>query len=256
MSNKERQEDLLKKLDESPMFHLSMASLELFHSNFLYWLYSVNSEVFKRIMTELIGPEVKWHEKWRVYREKFNYDLCISDTDKTNISKSDIWFVLENKVKSLPRKEQLDGYEKRTPNAEGRRILLSLVKNFPEEEEISKSSKWIIKDYHNLVEILYTYRDEFKDEYHKELINDYCDYVDNLSKYVNQNSQPQSIRAIKNVIEECEKYRISAVMKKLIYGNILLVCIKKLNEMINKRIDVVWEGDVSEILKDAKKRAG
>lgn len=255
MSNKKQQEDFFKSLDESPLFHLSMASLELFHSNFLSWLYSIYNEAFKRIITDLIGSDVKWPKKWKVYREKFNYDLCISNTDKKTIKKSDIWFVLENKVKSLPRKEQLDGYTEGTTKAEGRRILLSLVKNFPRKEEISKSSKWIIRDYDNLVNILRARIDEFKDEYHRMLIDDYCEYMWNLSQYVNENSQPQSIGEIEKVIKDCAERGISDVMKKLIYGNILLVCLERIRT-INKRIEVEWQGDVSKIFKHAKTESG
>ena len=108
-------------LKTSPMFKLSLSSKELFHSNFLEWLSNVDQGAFKRLILDMAGIEVDyvWPEVWRVRREYNNFDLCIVAYDqygKNEDEKIDddddfrILFVIENKVKSIPYKEQLERY--------------------------------------------------------------------------------------------------------------------------------------------------
>lgn len=105
---KKELELISKNLKSSPMFHLSLSSKELFHSNFLSWIGNLAKEnggkeyeAFKNIMKNCFGYDLP--EKWEVKREYKNLDFCI-------IADDNIAFVLENKVKSMPRKEQLDEY--------------------------------------------------------------------------------------------------------------------------------------------------
>lgn len=111
-------------LKTSPMFKLSLSSKELFHSNFLEWLSNVDQDAFKRLILYMADLEegYEWPEVWRVKREYNNFDLCIvaydqygednenekDINDDTNDSR--ILFVIENKVKSIPYKEQLQRY--------------------------------------------------------------------------------------------------------------------------------------------------
>ena len=131
-------------LKTSPMFNLSLSSNELFHSNFLYWIWQVNKECFKKIINSLIGKEDYWQKNWcgkelEVRREYKNFDLSIVEVldsakkeeggdNKVDKSTSEsenepengkystdglILFVLENKVKSIPYAQQLLKYNKK-----------------------------------------------------------------------------------------------------------------------------------------------
>lgn len=128
--------DAIKCLKTSPMFNLSLSSNELFHSNFLYWIWKADQETFKSIINKLIGENDYWEKNWgnkniEVRREYKNFDLSIvevcSNTDdskkdsntteyKTQEDQGDyntdglILFVLENKVKSIPYAQQLLKY--------------------------------------------------------------------------------------------------------------------------------------------------
>lgn len=42
--------ELKEKIEKSPMFQLSLGSKELFHTNFLYWLWKAEPNAFWRIM--------------------------------------------------------------------------------------------------------------------------------------------------------------------------------------------------------------
>ena len=107
-------------LEKSPMFKLSLSSKELFHSNFLDWLSNVKPEAFQKLIEKMAGlANYTWPEVWRVKREYNNFDLCIVAYDQykdNNDEKIDdeedfrIMFIIENKVKSIPYKEQLSRY--------------------------------------------------------------------------------------------------------------------------------------------------
>ena len=73
-------EDLVSKLEQSPLFNVSLASKELFHSNFIYWISQINKDVFKEIIATLLDADVedlKWGENWDVRREHEHFDLCV-----------------------------------------------------------------------------------------------------------------------------------------------------------------------------------
>lgn len=156
-------------LKTSPMFKLSLSSKELFHSNFLEWLSNVDQDAFKRLILYMADLEegYEWPEVWRVKREYNNFDLCIvaydqygednenekDINDDTNDSR--ILFVIENKVKSIPYKEQLQRY---AIEAEKLNILywkkkakeeLIIEPNNGQENHSTqieiKEGKWIIK---------------------------------------------------------------------------------------------------------------
>lgn len=112
--------EAINYLKTSPMFNLSLSSKELFHSNFLYWIWKLDPNAFKSLMATLLEDDIKnldWGDKWEVVREYNSFDLCVKhcDTSKkvygeTKIVSGNVLLVIENKVKSIPYKEQLDRY--------------------------------------------------------------------------------------------------------------------------------------------------
>lgn len=122
--------DILK---ESPMFQLSLASKELFHSNFLAWIGSWEGDKgpehpFRQLMNKLGASHAVerdlWGKDWYVAREYKNFDLCVLDSIPEDFESEDsddseengkkqphVLLVLENKVKSIPNIEQLHEYQ-------------------------------------------------------------------------------------------------------------------------------------------------
>ena len=49
----------IEKLKKSPMFNLSLSSLEPFHSNFINWLISIDKQEMSRAFSNLIGETLK-----------------------------------------------------------------------------------------------------------------------------------------------------------------------------------------------------
>lgn len=179
-------DDIIKSLKENPMFHLSLGSKELFHSNFLEFLWEQNPAAFLNILNETVTKEKdknqlqdliekidKNKEYLKLAREKEHFDICIFHNDGNKIVYD---IIIENKVKSIPYKTQLDGYvakiikKKQSPVC----ILLSLAQNFAEQAEIRKS--WNVIDYRELESKIKTYYSN--DKY----INDYCLLIKNLNE--------------------------------------------------------------------------
>ena len=155
-----------ENLKKSPMFKLSLSSKELFHSNFLEWLSNVDQDAFKKLILKMAGiaeKSYRWPDVWRVKREYNNFDLCIVAYDQYNKKNEDeridddddfrILFVIENKVKSIPYKEQLERYsqeaaEKNKAYWKNRANDLLKEKDFDSSKKYwigIDNGKWVLK---------------------------------------------------------------------------------------------------------------
>lgn len=198
-------------LKDSPMFHLSLSSKELFHSNFLYWIWKIDPTAFQTIMRNLGAKNVtSWPAKWEVLREYESFDLCVVEQGTKKVL-----LVLENKVKSIPYKAQLDKYEKKVQELYGvykdfvdlqngiyktyQRsnpkypqsvkdkfdkydqyksvdfILLTLPSGFPDEESIRQEGKWVIATYEQYLRTIENLT--VQQGYKKDILTDYCSFV-------------------------------------------------------------------------------
>ena len=71
-----KQECIINRMAESPMFVLSGGSKELFHSNFLYWLGTNYRVAFQELMSKLCRINSSWPEGWTVKRVPTSGSLC------------------------------------------------------------------------------------------------------------------------------------------------------------------------------------
>ena len=161
---------LCDNMRQSPMFNLSMASRELFHSSFLYWLSQAYPSVFKEVMKKLGVNTGGWNNDWKAPREVNHFDLSIVRASNPN----EYLLILENKVKSIPNKQQLDKYKNTVNNSNY--LLLSLSVQFPQKQDILDSG-WLIANYQQLAIALYSVVNDVKNQYHRDLILDYCSYI-------------------------------------------------------------------------------
>lgn len=141
----EQDNTLLQELGRMPIFRLSLGSKELFHSNFLEFLWYEDEDKdkgnFIKMVNQMLEKEhLKPGVKYWLSREKENFDICIYHKENPNDerSKDVIDLVIENKVKSIPYKEQLAEYVKRIvtkhPNSQPKYLLLSLAESFPDKQ--------------------------------------------------------------------------------------------------------------------------
>ena len=102
-------EEQVERLNRSPLFAISLSGKELSHSNFWAWLLEQEVEG-KHPFIEVFIPD--FYQKGctfvSVEREKNHVDLTITYKNKANEIKV---LIIENKIKSIPTKEQLMRYE-------------------------------------------------------------------------------------------------------------------------------------------------
>ena len=203
MNNSEDIKIITDSLNKNPMFRLSLGSKELFHSNFLEFLWEQNKTAFLKMLGEMISNnenETRLKEiikkvgedNLKLAREKEHFDICIYHNDGNKIVYD---IIIENKVKSIPYKPQLDEYVKKIEEKQGETaifILLSLVKNFPQKDKIED---WNIVNYSQLETLIRTHYSFFCYCVMNQYIKDYCNLVENLCKIEECIEESESLSA-------------------------------------------------------------
>ena len=109
----------VEKLNNNPIFQLSLSSKELFHSNFLAWLAEDKNTqaLFKKILSTWLGEDTFDYNTdcMEVKREYKNFDfsICEKIINDEESETGKIRLVLENKFKSIAYKAQLENYQKK-----------------------------------------------------------------------------------------------------------------------------------------------
>ena len=236
----------IETLKGSSMFYMSLGSKELFHSNFLHWLYVVCPKYFIKVMHSLANVEKFWWEDSQytidVRREDKNFDLSVWLLDSKE-QEPECWIpvlVLENKMKSLPYREQLEEYVGKVTEIWRKSklvksnlksdstwidkhnvtlILLSLLEptnkkalTEPIRENILNNEvnyQWESKTYNDLVTFLVELEKQaiesvvLDSQFFHNIIDDYCRFVGSLFKIANKDWK---ITGSENYIEKvCPK---------------------------------------------------
>ncbi len=142
-----RIKEILKQLDTEPLFHLSMASKELFHSNFWYWLSTLDAPATWNLFVN--GPPP---DGLTFHRESQGIEL--SDGQKPKRPRCDLaaesngitHLAIENKFKDIAKPTQLarlsSSFDRRTT----RFVVVSLV---PPETRLPEG--WTARSHKELV---------------------------------------------------------------------------------------------------------
>ena len=207
--------ELLEDLSWMPIFRLSLSSKELFHSNFLEFLWRSDSSAFIRMIRNLLNDQGVLPDSHEYFldREKENFDICIyhleddlnprgrkkaKDAPNEKPPQRVVYdLIIENKVKSIPYREQLKKYVERIERKKRkddhwktRYLLLSLAESFPDKSEkgevvvsfeIKKGKRdfpivaaWKIVNYLTLRDEI---RNGWNDSEGSSYISDYCDFI-------------------------------------------------------------------------------
>lgn len=158
-------DSFVEKLKGNAIFQLSLSSKELFHSNFLAWLAEDKNtrDIFNQIMRNWLNdPTWAFDEnQMMIKREYKNFDFCICEkiSQKKNDARENqeeeyipgsIIFVLENKFKSIPYKEQLVRYHQKVLDINGDIAKFHTKKELRKErltKEMVTKNQDIIKKY-------------------------------------------------------------------------------------------------------------
>lgn len=165
-------DDKIKQLKESPLFNLSLSSKELFHSNFIAWICNNYATEFGILLVEQFKLDIQNKKIVSAKRESKNLDLVI-DFERKKL-------VIENKVKSIPNKEQLIEYKNRN-GQNNTYILLTLVEPNFNLHDIG----WNLLTYKTLSNLLEQISTKVFLDYHQAIINDYVNFINILSDLTN-----------------------------------------------------------------------
>ena len=219
-------QDLRERLNQSPLLHISNGSKELFHSNFLYWISSVNDfgdgysgrEAFADLINFISQKTILDNSTdWKVFREKEKFDLSVAQKTSKGKKYNDYILIIENKMKSIPSLSQLNEYDEKLQKSNPFKILLTLITNFIGNKEIEEKG-WKIISYEDLVNaIKKVLLPKLKNCYYWNLLVDYCDFMDNLMEYCKKfNISETSLYKIEEKeAEENNRLRISDLIRKL-----------------------------------------
>ena len=261
----------VEKLNNNPIFQLSLSSKELFHSNFLAWLAEDKNTqaLFKKILSTWLGEDTFDYNTdcMEIKREYKNFDFSICEkiiNDKESKT-GRIRLVLENKFKSIAYKAQLENYQKKVDalNEEADKaqckaklklnsakfenwkgnaklpktkyILLTLAEDFLDKEAV-KQSGWIIVTYADYSKTLHDNLDLVKDKFYKELLEKYCEFIDAFYTYTNncleQIKYTDNWEILKN--EDFSTLRCNDIWQKLVMHQCALQLAKKLEKKFGK----------------------
>ena len=149
-------EEYLKVLRDSTMFHMSLGSKELFHSNFLHWISIVNWDAFLKIMHDLASlneGEVFWWEEMNCEVEGHKGKYCPDNNNievRREFHNFDLSIYILDSEKQAKGNQMEDGEEstdKEDINTNGERmvqkwipvlILENKMKSLPYEEQLER----------------------------------------------------------------------------------------------------------------------
>ncbi|MDZ7790289.1 MAG: PD-(D/E)XK nuclease family protein [Xanthomonadales bacterium] len=173
-------------LERSPIANISLASKELFHSNFLAWAFNTYPTTLNAIL-DCAGLSARSSdESVEVTREEQNLDLVVRIGGSRLV-------VIENKLKSLPYSEQLRRYEEKAGKLDSGRedpefVLLTLTSDDCDRIPLSLG-RWECVDYGTLTKSLLDYIPDNADAYHREIVRDYAQFVGELVRIANDESR-------------------------------------------------------------------
>lgn len=176
-------------LRQNPMFRLSMSSLELFHSNFLEWLFDLDHDAFLKCFdltvsnpaactiereyhlgtTRVNGKNKQWVTDIAVFEKADDKNEKKKKAAKTDKNKKLI-LIIENKFKSTPSKGQLENQSTFTGTA--KKVLLSLFKY---SGALHKFDTVLYETLFGEIRKNYALHSQFV-----PYIQDYCDMLDRL----------------------------------------------------------------------------
>lgn len=237
-------ETILANLGGKPIFKMSLGSKELFHSNFLEFLWAIDNNMFIRIINELLtkaggsGLDTgSCAPKYELSREKENFDICIFHKKVIAKRERTVYdLVIENKVKSMPRKGQLDDYVNKISKNEYsggcRFLLLSLATGIPDENDIKKT--WGVVNYDDLKVAIDHEKSNWQKKDEVNYIEDYCDFIEKMHELQSKILADFNVSQLFQGVDSCRPYRLHDLYIKLRCDKFLIELKKRLENELQK----------------------
>jgi hypothetical protein len=211
-------------LKSSPLFNLSLASKELFHSNFLAWLCQEYPKLAFQLFAQYLKDPPTTCDQVTAERERKNIDLWLTFSGVEELA-------IENKVKSIPDQSQLNKYAEEIKGTHIGFMLLSLTR--PEFLSDGKTSivlengeTWHYLSYVDLAKKLRDLADLVPAEtYHRQLLDDYIKYITHLDALqyeliIKWEEPAANFFGVQKEIDDLKKIRVHDLIEKLRYNQI------------------------------------
>ena len=216
-------EEQLQRLNRSPLFAISLSGKELSHSNFWAWLLEQEVEG-NHPFIEVFIPDFYQNgcNFISVEREKKHVDLTITYKNKANETEV---LIIENKIKSIPTKEQLIRYEEELGKQE--LTITGILTGLYASLDIQDLGKWSFLSYQEIAKRIMHIQ-----ELHTTM--DFADYIkqyaEDIEVLYNLFQSKMEQNEGKYIIgdEDLEKIRYSDIYVKLKGSEFM--------EEINKRL--------------------
>lgn len=201
---------IARELNLEPLARIMYGQRELFHSNFLAWMFDTLPKLADAVFRDLTTDDVtSYTTVRRVERERENLDLVLHWPDAAPL-------VIENKVFSLPEQAQLDEYRGKTGRWKGapaQHILLSMS---PPHEPVDG---WTYLSYQELAErIDLALADNDDSSYEVETVRRYSRVVRLLSALLDTtvvHSMEESAWLDSLQLEEIDSTQTRTALRKL-----------------------------------------
>lgn len=187
---------LPNELQQNPMYRLSMSSLELFHSNFLEWLFDIDHEAFLKCFDLPVDNSSTYTIEREYHLGKKEKKQWV--TDIAVFKNGNLILIIENKIKSTPSKGQLKYQselakklaQQKTADAANeetdakslcKKVLLSLFEYSVSEAKSYGFDIVLYKELCGKIQANYkSYRSS------NSYINDYCEMLKNLQEVIDK----------------------------------------------------------------------
>lgn len=232
----------VKALQSSPLFQFSLGSKELFHSNFLAWLFELYPEESGRALSPFLKDLSGNVSVVSVAREQKNRDLTIRFGNGQEL-------IIENKVKSLPYLEQLEMY---SANATDNQSFLLLTLSTPPfssdgvikiENEDGAFVEWNILTYSSMSTIIGEIRSAIQNDYHRLILSDYETFIFSLSNIFTQHESSDDdlfasfhTPSESPALELLQPLRMGDLYQKLRYEAFAVQIFKELEPIVPGRV--------------------
>ena len=166
----------LQRLNSSPLFAISLSGKELSHSNFWAWI--LEQEVERKYpFIEVFIPDFYQNGCTfiSVEREKKHVDLTITYKNKANETEV---LIIENKIKSIPTKEQLMRYEEELGKQDLR--ITGILTGLYASLDIQELGKWSFLSYHEIAKRIMNIQKLHAKMHFAEYIKQYAEDIEVL----------------------------------------------------------------------------
>lgn len=190
-------ENDINNLGKSPIYSISLCSLENFHTCFWKWIGQNYPKDFLKVFVDKIYPStvIVEYSTQIQYGKDAKVDLQVKITDKNKVE----FIFIENKLKSFPTDKQLIKYSDRLKDKSATFILLSLA------PKLDLPPEWLYQSYLDLANRMKNIFDGnfvYHNPYHKFLIEDYIGTIESIAKKFPTNNSKKYDFYSKNQLDE------------------------------------------------------